>query len=61
MMQKVIILIFIICNFSIAIAQKSTDNFSGKWKTEKAKLGFYILLSMIPAGLTGYFLNDLMK
>jgi hypothetical protein len=50
MMQKVIILIFIICNFSIAIAQKSTDNFSGKWKTEK---GIVIEITKVKSSFIG--------
>jgi len=34
-MQKIILLIITICYCTIAVAQKSTDNFLGKWKTEQ--------------------------
>ena len=32
-MQKTILLLIAICFSTIVMAQKSTDNFSGKWKT----------------------------
>lgn len=37
------------------------DIFKGKWKSQKARLGFLIAISSIPAGVAGYLLGDLFE